>query len=41
MPRLYADPMTQGQQNPAPGYFLGADEAERSRLLAQGESHRA
>jgi len=41
MPRPYADPMTHGQQNPAPGYFLGADEAERSRLLAQGESHRA
>jgi ubiquinone/menaquinone biosynthesis C-methylase UbiE len=28
-------------QHPAPGYFLGADETERARLLAQGEAHRA
>jgi ubiquinone/menaquinone biosynthesis C-methylase UbiE len=32
--------VTQGQQ-PVPGYFLGADEDERARLLAQGEAHRA
>lgn len=36
----YAGPVTQAQ-HPAPGYFLGADETERARLLAQGEAHRA
>lgn len=32
--------MTQ-QQRSAPEYFLGSDESERARLLAQGEVHRA
>jgi len=32
--------MTHGQR-PAQGYLLGADESERTRLLAQGEIHRA
>lgn len=32
--------MTQ-REHPAPGYLLGADEGERTRLLAQGEIHRA
>jgi ubiquinone/menaquinone biosynthesis C-methylase UbiE len=36
----YAGPVMQAQQS-APGYFLGADESERARLLAQGEVHRA
>lgn len=36
----YAGPVTQAQ-HPAPDYFLGADETERARLLAQGEAHRA
>jgi hypothetical protein len=37
---FYAGLVTQGQQ-PAPGYFLGADEDEPARLLAQGEARRA
>jgi cyclopropane fatty-acyl-phospholipid synthase-like methyltransferase len=37
---FYAGSVTQGQQ-PAPGYFLGADEDEPARLLAQGEARRA
>jgi hypothetical protein len=32
--------MTQ-RERPAPGYLLGADESERTRLLAQGEIYRA
>jgi ubiquinone/menaquinone biosynthesis C-methylase UbiE len=36
----YADSVMQGQ-HPATGYFFGADESERARLLAQGEVHRA
>ena len=37
---FYAGSVTQGQQ-PAPGCFLGADEDEPARLLAQGEARRA
>lgn len=36
----YVESMTQ-RERPAPGYLLGADESERTRLLAQAEIHRA